>query len=237
MSLAVTVSASSTDGALSDTASLRQLLGITTDPTGAQEAYHRALLRRASVWATNFVGYPLLLQKYQECVPAYGHRNLMLSRTPLRTILRVFDATDTGTATEYCSTDYRVQDKDAGFLSRDRGFDWTAGVTYGLDAHVVPQSEREPWLVEYQAGYVYPALSTSSVIWSTAGVGGTTSTARTLPEDIEQAVLLKAVELFQAQPGNVQSKQVGDLAITYVNSKFTYRSEAEDLLEPYRRMA
>ena len=50
-------------------------------------------------------------------------------------------------------------------------------------------------------------------------------------------VLLKAADLYLVQPGNVQSKSVGDLSITYATRNDNYRSEAEDTLQPYRRMA
>jgi len=234
--MSLTVCTSSTGGNLLSTSSeLRSVLRTTS--TG-DDAYQLKALQRASRWAQTFLGYPLDVQTYLETVPAFGTRRLMVSRTPIRAVLRLFDSTDTGSATAYCSTDFRVDDADAGFLDRDQGWAWTAGVSYGLDAHIVPDSEARPWLVEYIAGYTLDGIEATSENYSTAGPNGTTSTGRTLPEDIEQAVLLKAADLYLVQPGNVTSKSVGDLSITYGGqSGANTRSEAEDILAPYRRLA
>lgn len=233
--MSLTVCTSSTGGnVLSTSSELRSVLRTTS--TG-DDAYQLTTLKRASRWAETYLGYPIEVQTYLETVPAFGNRRLMLSRTPIRSVLRVFDATDTGSATAYCSTDFRIADAEAGFLDRDQGFEWSAGVNYALDAHYVPNSEAKPWLVEYIAGYTLDGIEATSENYSTAGPGGSTSTGRTLPEDLEQAVLLKAADLYVRQPGGVQSKTVGDLSISYANSAFTYRSEAEDLLGPYRRIA
>jgi hypothetical protein len=80
--------------------------------------------------------------------------------------------------------------------------------------------------------------ATTAANYSTAGVVvNATSTVRDLPEDIEQAVLLKAAEWTRAgQSGGIASESVGDLSRTYMSGG-NYRSEAEDLLGPYRRMA
>ncbi len=77
-------------------------------------------------------------------------------------------------------------------------------------------------------------MDTGSPLWTTCG--GTTSTGPTLPADIEQAVLLKAVEFVRGGVGNVQSEAVGDLSVSYFGAS-NYRSEAMELLAPYRRLA
>ena len=231
------VCVSATEHALSTSSSLRLVLGATsTTATNAanQDAYQLSLLKRATDWAERFVGYPLHVQAYNEAVPSFGGLNLMLSQAPIRAVLRFFDSTSTDEATEICSSEYRVDDADAGILSRAAGFRWTAGVQYGLDRFVVPGSESRPWLVEYVAGYTLDGVDTGSENWSTRG--GTTSTGRTLPHDIEHAILKKAAELYVMQPGNVLSESAGDLSVTYANSATNYRSEAEELLGPYRRM-
>jgi hypothetical protein len=234
--LQVCTSASSTDGALTTTANLRLLLGEAAS-TSTNEVYYQSLIVRASRWLEQRLGYPPLAQTYLETVPAYGGQNLMLSRTPIRTVLRFFDSTSTDSATEYCSTDYRLEDADAGFLSRDAGFSWTAGERYYLGKTIVANSELKPWMVEYIAGWQAVDTATTGANYSTAGVYGATSTVRDFPEDLEQAVLLKAAEFARPVPASgVQSESVGDLSRTYFG-KGNYRSEAEDLLAPYRRMA
>src|SRR3990167_5035078 len=183
MSLTVCVSASSTDGALGTTADLRLLLGATST---ANDAYQQSLIVRASRWAETYLGYPLLTQVYSEKVPGFGTPYLTLARRPIRAVLRMFDSTSTDSAGEYTSTEIWVDSEEVGTLTRPSGFDWTVQTAQETAQTVLPNSEEKPWLIEYQAGYVFPETSSTAY--------GTTSTGRSLPEDIEQAVLLKAIE-------------------------------------------
>ena len=232
--LNVCVSATSTDGAISTSANLRLVMGTTST---ADDAYQQLLVARASRWAETFVGYPLLAQTYTETLASYSNLNLMVARTPIRVILRMFDSTSTASATEYCSTNFRVEDADAGLLSRDVGWAWTAGVRYYLGRTVVANSELKPWMVSYTAGFVGPTgMDTSSPVWSTCGgLQNSTSTGSTVPMDIEQAVLLKAAEWARGNPAGIASEGIADLTVSYMTSG-NYRSEAEDLLRPYQRV-
>ena len=232
--LDVCVSATSTDGAISTSANLRLALGTTS--TG-QDAYQQLLVARASRWPETFVGYPLLAQTYTETLAGYSSLNLMLARTPLRVILRMFDSTSTASATEYCSTNFRVENSAAGFLSRDQGWAWTAGMRYYLGETIVANSELKPWMVSYTAGYVGPTgQDNTSPVWSTCGgLPNSTSTASTVPMDIEQAVLLKAAEWARGNPAGIASESIADLTVSYMTYN-NYRSEAEDLLHPYQRV-
>lgn len=204
------------------------------------------LVRRASAWADQHVGYPLGASLYQETVPAKGGRYLVLSRTPIRSVLRMYDATDTGNATAVCSTEFRVENPEAGFLSRDIGFAWTqleystgGDFNLGLTGYLHPGMETRPWLVEYVAGYIpLNGVSTDSEAYSTAGPNGTTTTATNLPDDIRQAVAIRAAEL-QSNPLGVSLRRVGDLQVNYRSAgplEVGRLSEAESLLMPYRRV-
>jgi len=194
---------------------------------------------RASAWADRYVGYPLHLQTYSETLAAAGDNALLLSRRPVVAVLRLFDSTATSAATELLSSEFRVENAEAGLLGRDQGFAWTAQPLYGetsfslgLTRAFLPGREARPWLVEYTAGYVpIDGMTTSSPNWSTAGPNGTTTTGRTLPEEIEQAVALKVKEWWDGR-GGVESERVGDLAVTY--SAADGPSAAEALLAPYR---
>ena len=230
----VCTSATSTDGELlSTSSSLRLILGATSTADDTQQV---SLVRRASRWVERELGYPTQVQTYLETVPAYGGQNLMLSRTPVRCVLRFFDSTSTASATEYCSTDYRLEDADAGLLSRDVGWDWTAGSRYHLGVTMVANSETKPWMVEYIAGWTINGLTTESENYSTGGVGGSTSTGADFPDDLEHAVLLKAVEWSRTGgAGGVASEAVGDLRVTYAE-RDNYRSEARDLIAGWKRM-
>jgi len=231
MSFTVCATATSTDGALSTSADLRLVLGATST---ANDAYQQAVVARASAWAKSYLGYPVLTQTYSERVPAFGTPRLLLANAPVRAVLRVFDSTSTGSATEYTSTEIWVEQAEAGTLTRPTGFDWTARGAAGTMAEgVSPMSETEPWYVEYQAGYVFPETSSTDY--------GTTSTGRTLPYDIEQAVLLKAARMVvDGQSVGIASKKVGDLSITYDSGSrgggTNTRSESEELLAPHRRL-
>ncbi len=234
MSLTVCVSASSTDGVLAASCSLRSVLGATSTGNAETLVYHQALLVRASRWAESYVGRPLLTQVYSEKVAGYGAMTLLLARTPIRAVLRVFGTTSTANATEITSTSIWVDDAEAGLLTRPEGFAWTALAANEMGQGVAPGTELKPWLVEYQAGYIGIDGTEQST------ENGTTSTERTLPEDIEQAVLLKAAEMFvRGGSMGVSSKKVGDLSITYdsfivARSGMPVKSEAETLLSPYR---
>ncbi len=234
----LTVCTSSTTDQLTGLATVKEELGIVD--TKDDELLNR-LIRSASAWAESVVGRPLLLQTYQETVAGKGGRNLALSRYPIRRVLRLFDATGTSGASELLSSQYRVEDEDAGLLSRDAGWSWNvagAGVgPAGYGAGIQPTDpdasfgDRQPWLAEYSAGFVGPGGTTSTG-------DGSTSTGRTLPWDVEQAVILRAKRLFlraQLDPG-VESRRIGDLAVTYRSAQAGPEPEAL-LLEPYRRVA
>lgn len=206
-------------------------LGITTSTADGtlDGLYVTDLISRASEWAETYIGYPLVAQVYSETVRAAGGRHLMLGRTPIRYVLRVFDSSSTCEAIELTSTDYRVEDPDAGLLSRDAGFQWSNVQETFLVPYAMPNMDRKPWLVEYAAGYLLTGAATSDTIYSTVS----TSTGRDLPYDVEQAVVSRVLEWYEGAAG-VTSKRVGDLAITYSESA---GSEAERLLRPWRRSA
>lgn len=235
----------STDRDLTTTAKLKALVLGATATSTVQDGYFSDLIRRASDWAESYVGYPLTVQTYQEMVAGFGSRRLMLERTPLRAVDRVFDATDTGTATQVLTSEFRVEHRDAGFLSRDRGWAWTANgntlwhseSAFPLGLDPAAGEEYKPWLVDYRAGWTYAGVDTGSANWSTEA--GTTSTGRTLPDDVEQAVLLKASALHEDSE-EVVMEQLGDVRVQYQSAGVDRAgnpvlSAWEKLLAPYRR--
>jgi hypothetical protein len=217
MSLSVCVSASSTDGALATVDDLRAVLGTTSTAAADVAAQQRAIVV-ASRWAETYLGYPVLAQVYSESLAGFGNPRLMLSRTPIRAVLRLFDSTSTDSANAYTSCQYGIEDAEAGFLRMPTGFAWTARTGWDLGPYVVPGSEQQRWLVEYQAGWVFGGTTSTAY--------GTTSTGPSLPDDITQGVLQRAAE-FVEQDMDVESKRVGDLQVSY-------RSERG---LPYRRLS
>lgn len=239
------VCSTSTDDVLTTTAYVKALIGTTLT---SDDALINSMIRAASRWAERYVGYPMAgVQSYQETLPGMGMRNLMVSRTPVRAVPRVWDSTTTSTADGAQGTQVQTSqfglEAEHGFLTRDRGWAWSASLMGRILDLSIPIAwtpmagqETRPWLVDYTAGYTYGGVDTGSSNYST--VAGTTSTGRTLPEDVEMAVALKAIALRDGTE-RVSAEQLGDLKVNYrsAGEDETFREPYEVLLEPYRRMA
>ena len=112
----------------------------------------------------------------------------------------------------------------------------TSRTTCGQDfgEHVISGSEERPWLADYRAGWTYAGLDTGSPNWSTEK--GTTSTGqRTLPGDVEEAVIQKVSRVYSGTD-DIVSEKIGDLAVNY-RSQGTDAAgtTAEKILGRYRR--
>ena len=224
----ITVCTSSPDTQLAPLSDLVTLLGATASSSGMDSA-----LTRASAWVerylTNDPGVPIRREVVAETVRGTGSPRLMLTRTPILGIQRLFDATDTGDATEYCSTDFRIEDAEAGFieLTGSHYFSRTNLVSTFLDDYPRPNSPTRPWLVVYEAGW-------QAVCASSTGEWVTKTTGVTLPADIAQATLLKAMEFYQGSARGVQKMKVGPLEVNF-SSASSDDDPTADLLSSYRR--
>lgn len=231
-----TVTVASTDAQLTTTQAVKDLLGVTG--TSIDSAIDR-LITQASRWAESYLAKgPLTVQSYREAVPGYGSRRLVLSARPIRAVISLWDSTDTGSATTYLSSEFSV-DEDAGFIERDGGFAWDVDAVpqpFAVPLASAPRpGEEEPgWLADYVAGWTIDGVSTDSPNWSTEK--GTTSTGRTLPEDIEEAVQLRVIERAEGRYG-VKSRAVGDLRIAYGSGEESLSAAARELLDAYRSFA
>jgi hypothetical protein len=227
----------STDRDLTTTGQLKALVLGATATSTVEDGRFSLAIRAASAWAESYLGYPLTVASYGETAAAFGRRNLMLTRYPIRSVDLVLDTTSTEDAVELSSTMFRLENPEAGMLSRDGGWEWTAPeLPGGLVPSPAVGQEQRPWFVSYSAGYTYAGLDTGSANWSTGK--GTTSTGRTLPEDIEQAVLMKAQTVYENTDG-VDFEQLGDLSVRY-NTRSADAGAApepyEALLMPYRAL-
>lgn len=209
-------------------------MGITAT---SDDAKIDSIITRVSAWVEAHLDRgSLSVQSYRETAAGYGTRKLQLERYPIRAVTALWGATDTGEATTYLSSEFKV-DHPPGQLVRDQGWAWTAGrigepFAVPLSPSYNAGQEEEPWLADYIAGWTYAGVSTDSDNWST--MNGTTSTGRTLPYDIEDAVILRVAQRYERTEG-VKSKRVGDLAITYATaSDGRLVDPAEDLLSQYR---
>lgn len=201
----LTVTATSTDDKLTTLAAVKAHLEITS--TDYDESIEDQIAAASDIIATE-LGYWPLRQRYTETVKGYGDLALLLSRTPVRAVDSItVDGTQVVDPTTYSV------DPNTGFVRRELGWPWSAGVEWDLDAHILPKSERERFSVDYEAGWV---LTTSTGNLSASGFL-TSSGGNTLPRDIEHATIEQAKTMFLARkvPGNIQSKSVGDLSITY----------------------
>ena len=197
------------------------------------------MVRRSSAWAQSFVGVPGPLATYRETVAGFGDPYLRLTATPIRAVLAVYDATDTGQATDI-TADVRLANRDAGLLARNQGFPWSivqrsigGDFSLGLTGALIPNTEAAPWLVDYVAGYVpLGGLSTDSLNYST-GLGGSTSTGSTIPEEVRHGVALRTLEV-SVNPTGVLSRRVADLSVQYATAgPASSGSGAEAWLQPF----
>lgn len=208
-------------------------LGATASSSGMDVA-----LTQATAWVERHlsgrIGGFIRRGVYAETVAGYGGQRLMLSVTPIYRIQRMFDDTSTSAATEYCSTDFRIEDLNAGFveLRSNSGFawdsilGWNVGTLRTISSFPVPNAIQRHWLLVYEAGWSLLGSSSTDRY-------ATTSTGRTLPDEIERAVMLKAAEFWQGDGGGVTSYKVGPLALNYGSAD---EDEVCRLLAPYRRV-
>lgn len=243
--MAIDVTVSSTDEDLTTTESLREMLPLA--PAISQDGYLGRIIQRSSKWAETFVNAgPLTVQTYRETVAGFGGRRLVLSRTPIRAVKAVYRGTDTDEATVIATSEFIVEDRDAGFLARNAGFSWdvpmqwrgaaiAGGDAIPLDPMPLSGQEYKPYLVDYVAGWTYGGIASTASNYST--VAGSTSTGRTLPADVEFAVLLRAQRLYQNRP-DVSAESLGDASVSYGGSmaRGSMATEEEMTLLPYQRI-
>ena len=134
--------ASSTETELAFVGDLAFLLGASASSSGMIQPL-AAASREAERHILNDPNGVIRRQIYQETVAGHGSPRLMLSRTPVLGVQRLFDGTDTGTATEYCSTDYRIEDAEAGFLTLTGVSLFARDWIWGQDIQVYPVPNAE----------------------------------------------------------------------------------------------
>lgn len=226
--MSVSVCTSSTESEFAHISDLLILLGTTASSSG-----HSRALKDATDWAerhvTGAMGGSIRRSVVRETLAGAGSQQLMVARTPLWKVQRLFDDTSTCEATEYCSTSFRIEDADAGFITRtgNEWFTWDTVTDWNLTQYPRPNAVRRRWLVEYEAGWQLTETSSTSNDWLT------TTTGRTLPHDVERAVLLKAAEFYQGSASGMESMRVGPLAVNYSSEAL---DPAVTLLAQYRRL-
>lgn len=227
--MVLTVCGTATGDMLVGLADLKDAIGVTDSQF--DESLTR-FIRRSSARIAAYCDRPLLAQTYQAALPSYGGPVLQLPHYPVRAVLRVFDGTDTGTATELSSTEYRVNYA-KGQLYRDEGFPWTFSSFPEVAPFPEPGREYTNWLVEFSAGYI-PANGKNACSTS----DGTTSTACDVPMDLQDAAitLTRSMWYGRNREAGVSSKSVGELSISYASQSGAVPEEVASLLQPYRSL-
>jgi hypothetical protein len=213
----LTVTTTSTSAALTSVDALKTRLGITTT---SEDGLLSDAIDSASDAVATYIGYYPLRQSYRETIAGFGARTMMVSRTPLTAVSAIYYGS-TGLLADPNS--YVIDNTEAGFIVRDQGFPWSAGVEWDLDAHIAPRSERKIFIVDYTAGWTF------------------STGPHTLPNDLEHAALecAKSLYLGRKRDGTVASKSVGDLSITYrlrTDTASNFPPESIGFLERYRRI-
>jgi hypothetical protein len=211
----LSVTAASTSDLMTTLDAVKTALSITTTEDDDRLT---ASIQAASHAVAGYLGYYPLRQTYRETVPGFGDLRLMLSRIPVVSVSGLYFSS---TQEIVAPTSYTIDNAEAGFILRDLGFPWSAAVEWDMASHIMPRSERPQFIVDYEAGYIM-----------------STDTSRTLPYDIEQAVISTAGSLYyaaQRDPG-ISSKSVGQLSVAYRSLRDTtvISDQAATLLRPYR---
>ena len=227
MNAITTVLTSATGVMLASLADVKDALDITDNQY--DETLGRFIVR-ASQRIETHIGRTLGVQRYQSVLPAYGRKRLMLSAYPVRSVLRMFDGTDTGTASELTSTDYHLN-AEVGTIERDEGWSWTLQTKADVIPFPEPGQEYGRYLVEFSAGYILPAGKDSGSTWD-----GTTSTGITLDGTIEDACIefVKSKWHSRKREAGLISKKVGDISLTWESQKGELPESVLAMLAPYR---
>jgi hypothetical protein len=215
--VALTITTTSTGEGLTTLSALKDLLGVVGS---SEETLLTALIVRASAACDRYCQRMFLRQTYTETVSGIGGPYLQLAVTPLRSITSVMQS---GVAL----SDYSIEDPEAGWLYRERGWDEVPRWGWDLTGHVEPGGELPTYTVVYQAGYLL--------------AGSASSEGRTLPGDLEQAALetAQAWYLARGRDPELAAKKIGELALTYRPAtdigEWSVPLRARGLLAPYRR--
>ncbi len=200
--------------ALTTTAALETELGITT---GSKTAVCERAINATSAAIQKYCDRNFCREVLtDERVAGYGTQRLLLSRRPLVSIQAV---TIEGVTID--STEYRIDDAEAGILFRRAGWDWTAPYQPdAADPGRLAGSEEKAYLVSYTGGYVLP----------------TAVSGRDLPYDLEQAALIAAVAAYRARGKYsklVESTVEGEQRPWY---DYLLPPNCRALLAPYKRI-
>jgi hypothetical protein len=204
------------------------------------------LITRISEAIPRWLGCHLAEQTYREDVPGFGTTTLQIMQTatnvgllpsgPITSVQSVFLLnTENSTVSATESTNFYVQDRMAGQLFKQDGWDKTSQRALNLVSREVPDTHRPLWRVNYTAGFTLPRVGIP-----------TQTQAGTLPQDIRQAAIESVSLVFhrERRDTSVVRRKIGDVELQYGTqsgalagaSMTGLAPSSEALLQPWKRI-
>jgi hypothetical protein len=172
--------------------------------TSGEDAYIEQLIEAVSERIAKYCGRVLHYSDAQEdTIPGYGDTFLVVSRPPIEEITSI-----EYNSSEIDSSNYIIDDADAGLIYSERGWTWTAlrsACLVGADKLV--GTENPLYVVVYKGGYITPQQDAD-------GVG-----TRDLPYDLEDAAIEAITYRYRRKgkdPSIVSEKLLGS-GVTYAS--------------------
>ena len=221
--------------ALTTVARLSRELRITAPSSGDDLAQMEDLISEVSAAVESYCGRSFGRATTTDKLPGYGTPILKLGRYPLVTIGAVL-LDGVAVPQEAWATTPEPDDAAAGLLVNIIAtWAWTADVTSSAAPEQHPGRERKAYSVTYTAGYVLPKDASPP------------TTPRTLPYDLERAVLLTCVSEYRSRGRNlsIASESLLSASVSYVQPGATDKGAesgiipdaAAIILDRYKRWA
>jgi len=169
----------------------------------------------------------------EDTMRGYGYPAIYVPKTPLISIGSVvYDPDDSAETVD--SSEYFVDNGDAGRIYRENGWLWTVAYGEQIVGHPLPGTEQTLYKVTYECGY-----KTRNQVDNLSVSGD-----MTLPQDIEDAAIQLCAMRYRwkARQIGVQSERLGDWSVQYVNAgteafpRPAMPPEIREMLAPFRRV-
>jgi hypothetical protein len=190
--------------ALTTVARLARELQITAPASGDALAQMEDLISEVSAAVESYCGRRFAKATLTEAVPSYDTAILLLSRSPLLEVSQVTRDGALVPQAEWATTP-EPDDAAAGLLRNlTSSWLWSSDFASSAAPERHPGQERRRYTVTYTAGYVLPKDATND-------------SPRTLPYDLERAVLLTCVAEYRNRGRNlmVSSESLLSASLTY----------------------
>jgi hypothetical protein len=181
-------------------------LGIAGDG-GAQDTRLVRYINAASDFAAGYCGRTFHRAEVVETAAPRGGVYLLLARTPIVSIVSIFDG-----GVELDAGSYEIRDAFAGIVHRSSGWRWPAARRATITYPAVPGTEDASIEATYVGGYATPA--------QVAEGGAYAGEAVTVPSDLEDAVVQLVVSRWK---GRTRDRRIA--SESYSHAAFTYLGE------------